>query len=52
MERRGNTMGCQSGCAVGCLGVLVAIATANPLFGAIVIVGAYVLDRIFGRRRR
>jgi hypothetical protein len=44
-------MRCGTGCAAGCLGVLVAIVTANPLIGAIVIVGAYVLDRILGRRR-
>lgn len=45
-------MGCGTGCAVGCLGVLVAIVTANPIFGAMVIVGAWVLDKITGKRRR
>lgn len=44
-------MSCGTGCAAGCLGVLVAVATANPLFGAIVVVGAYVADRVFRRRR-
>jgi hypothetical protein len=32
--------------------VLVAIMTANPIFGAIIIVGAFVLERLTGRRRR
>lgn len=45
-------MDSRTGCATGCLGILVAIVTANPLIGAIVIVGAYVLDRILVRRRR
>jgi hypothetical protein len=45
-------MGCGIGCAVGCLGILVAILTANPLIGAIVIVGAYVADRLLGGRKR
>ena len=40
----------RTGCALGCLGILAAIATANPLTGAIVIVGGYVLDRILRRR--
>lgn len=45
-------MGCGTGCAVGCFGVLVAIVTANPLIGLLVIVGAFVLDRLVPRRRR
>lgn len=44
-------MSCGTGCAAGILGLLVAIATANPLFGAIVVVGAYVADRIVRRRQ-
>ena len=43
-------MSCGTGCAAGILGVLVAVATANPLFGLIVIVGAFVVDRLFKRR--
>jgi Flp pilus assembly pilin Flp len=42
-------MGCREGCAVGCLGVLVAVVAANPLIGAIVVVGGWVLNR-FTRR--
>lgn len=44
-------MSCGTGCAAGILGLLVAIATANPLFGAIVVVAAYVADRIVRRRQ-
>lgn len=44
-------MGCGTGCGAGCLAVLVALVTANPLFGAIVLVGAFVLSRLTGRRR-
>jgi hypothetical protein len=43
-------MSCGTGCAAGILGVLVAIATANPLFGLIVVVGAFLIDRL--RRHR
>jgi hypothetical protein len=44
-------MGCRNGCALGCLGILVAIVTANPIIGAIIVVGGWVLDRMLGRRR-
>lgn len=44
-------MGCGTGCAVGCLGVLAAIVTANPLVGALVIAGAFVVERLFPKRR-
>jgi hypothetical protein len=43
-------MSCGTGCAAAILGLLVAIATANPLFGAIVVVGADVADKILRRR--
>ena len=43
-------MGCREGCGLGCLGVLVTIATTNPLFGAIVLVGGYLANRLFRRR--
>jgi len=31
--------------------LLVALVTANPLIGGVIVVGGWLLDRIFGRRR-
>lgn len=42
-------MGCGTGCAAAILGVLVAVATANPLIGAIVLVGTIVANRLLRR---
>jgi len=44
-------MGCRNGCALGCLGILVAVVTANPLIGIVIVVGGWLLDRMFGRKR-
>ncbi len=44
-------MGCANGCAIGCLGILVAIVTANPLIGAVVFLGGWVVDRMLRRRK-